>query len=112
MTYSSDLDDYEKKYEQFIGSVPEVVQNYFDCNWHGIKHEWVEGLNKVNFLTRTNNHLESFFPKSEIYCDTQNKPERFDHKISGIVKSLRNERQHAFTSMSFKVPTQKLSEVE
>ena len=57
--------DYMAKYSNLKASVPDKILNYFDKNWHSIREEWVEKLKlrQLNFSTRTNNSIESFFQK-------------------------------------------------
>ena len=41
------------------------INTYFDANWHGIREQWVEGMERqhCNLLTSTNNRVEGFNQK-------------------------------------------------
>lgn len=51
-------------YRQFCRSVPVCVVQYFNKNWHEIRHQWtVFGMNNENYGNLTNNRLESLNQK-------------------------------------------------
>lgn len=41
MVYAKSEDDYQNLYEQLKTTNLPSVLNYFEKNWHNIKHEWV-----------------------------------------------------------------------
>ena len=61
MTYASSEMQYQSVYEDFVSSQPVTVRQYFDRNWHDIRHQWVCGLmsSVKNLGNQTNNRLES-----------------------------------------------------
>ena len=64
IAYTYNEEDYLRKYTALCEAVPAIVKTYYDRNWHNIRCEWVAGLKKsINFCTRTNNRIESFFSK-------------------------------------------------
>ena len=59
MVYARNEEEYSKLYDE-LKNAPQRVVEYFDSNWHGICHEWVDGLKTAscNFMNRTNNRVE------------------------------------------------------
>ena len=43
MVYARNQEEYSKLYDE-LKNAPQRVVEYFDSNWHGICHEWVDGL--------------------------------------------------------------------
>ena len=69
IAYSSSAEAYEanRKLLNDIGFTK--VLDYFEANWHPIRHEWVACFaNNFNFNTRTNNKLESINQKIKSVC--------------------------------------------
>ena len=64
MAYAMSEEQYSELYDQ-LKNAPQRVVEYFDSNWHAIRHEWVEGLKNAscNFMNRTNNRVESINQK-------------------------------------------------
>ena len=61
MAYAKTEGEYNQLYGDFMSCAPDIVKDYFDKNWHGIKDEWVMGFkfSTGNFLNSTNNRLEA-----------------------------------------------------
>jgi len=67
MTYAQSEAAYGTLYNKFKECVPEIMTEYFDDNWHGIREQWVDRLknSQCNYLNRTNNRVESINAKLE-----------------------------------------------
>lgn len=60
LVYSEDESQYNSLYTQFKECVPQSVSQYFDKNWHHLRHEWlVSNMISSNLNNRTNNRMES-----------------------------------------------------
>ena len=71
---------------QLCAAKPDVVRNYHDKNWHTVKEQWVQGLERsMNLGTHTNNRVESFFAKLKS-CVTRRGTIR--DLISGLMKVI------------------------
>ena len=70
LAYSRSEEEYEKHYATLLETAPKSVVNYYNANWHVIKHEWVECFKSafVTFGERTNNRLESINSKVKSVC--------------------------------------------
>ena len=57
MAYSTSEDNYMSLYQHFLASSPVQVTEYFNENWHQIRHQWALGMKYAsgNFLNGTNN---------------------------------------------------------
>ena len=64
LVYARNEEEYSKLYDE-LKNAPQRVVEYFDSNWHSIRHEWVDGLKNAscNFMNRTNNRVESINQK-------------------------------------------------
>ena len=51
LAYANSEEVYTSLYDFFKRTAPQQVMDYFDDNWHTIRHEWVQGLKKkqLNF---------------------------------------------------------------
>ena len=66
LAYAPSEETYMARYEEVCEMSPnQLVQEYFNRNWHSLKNEWVDGPknHQMNFNMSTNNRLESFFQK-------------------------------------------------
>ena len=107
IAYSRNEADYMAKYSNLKASVPEKILNYFDKNWHSIREEWVEGLKlqQLNFSTRTNNRIESFFQKlSSCVSRSCNLTELLGN-FWGLIATLRFERRFRLVQQQQKTST-------
>ena len=65
IVYSSSAEEYKANRKQLNDTGFTKVLDYFEANWHPIRHEWVACLaNSFNFNTQTNNRLESINQKT------------------------------------------------
>ena len=82
MHYSSTA-KYNELYEEFQRDTPKEIITQFNKNWHPIKDEWVLGMKSdcENFLTFTNNRLESINGKLKQVIDRHNTLENFMDKF-------------------------------
>ena len=106
IAYSRSEEEYTVHYDHFKNVVPRSVAEYFDKNWHGIRHEWVEGLKskKINFLNSTNNRLKSTNQKLKSVISRYSGITTFFQDLMKCVNSLKNERDHRAANLTFKVP--------
>ena len=70
LTYSSSEEKYEEHYKLLKSSGLKSVIQYYDTNWHPIRHQWVEAFKRHTFTlnTKTNKHLESINTKVKSVC--------------------------------------------
>ncbi|CAC5419274.1 unnamed protein product [Mytilus coruscus] len=97
LVYSRTEEDYEEVYKEIEEMCPSAVIGYIKSNWHGIRKEWVSGmqLDEGTFLNATNNRLESFNQKlKSVVCTNATLDDFFD-KFRPLIRTLRNERDHA-----------------
>ena len=106
IAYSRSEEEYALHYDHFKNVVPRSVAEYFDKNWHGVRHEWVEGLKsqKINFLNNTNNRLESTNQKLKSVISRYSGITTFFKDLIKCVSSLKNERDHRAARLTLKVP--------
>ena len=84
LAYSHSEDEYDDHYANLLESAPKSVINYYNANWHEIRHEWVECFKSVcvTLGERTNNRLESINSKVKSVCSKFVSLQRFfDHLI-------------------------------
>ena len=68
IAYSSSAETYEANRKLLNDTGFTKVLEYFEANWHPIRHEWVTCFaNNLNFNTRTNNRLESINQNLEAF---------------------------------------------
>ena len=96
LAYSRSEDEYDEHYVTLLESAPKSVINYYNANWHDIKHEWVECFKSacVTLGERTNNRLESINSKVKSVCSKFASLQRFFDHFFAILSVLRNERDH------------------
>lgn len=73
------------------------VIDYFDANWHPVRHQWVECFKGANFTLgeRTNNRLESINAKVKSVCSKYASLSTFFDQFFLVLACLRNERDHS-----------------
>ena len=97
LAYSLSEEKYDDYYKQLKASGLRSVIEYYDANWHPVRHQWVQGFKGHSFSlnTKTNNRLESLNAKVKSVCSKYaSLPVFFDHFFS-LLKCLRNERDHS-----------------
>ncbi|KAH9372828.1 hypothetical protein HPB48_021549 [Haemaphysalis longicornis] len=96
MVYAQNEDEYLQLYEVFKSSAPKQVLDYFDLNWHNIRHEWVMGLkwSCSNFFNSTNNRAESMNAKLKDIVMRYSSLENFVTDFFCFVHTTRKERSH------------------
>ena len=70
MTYAKSESDYDSLYQDLLHTKLSTVIDYFNSNWHKIRHEWVECYKGMNFTLgeTTNNRLENINGKIKSVC--------------------------------------------
>ena len=97
LAYSSSEEKYEDHYKQLKASGLRSVIEYYDVNWHPVRHQWVQGFkgHTLSLNTKTNNRLESINAKIKSVCSKYaSLPVFFDQFLS-LLSCLRNERDHS-----------------
>ena len=104
MVYARNEEKYSKLYDE-LKNVPQkrVVEN-FDSNWHGICHEWVDGLKTAscNFMNRTNNRIESINQKLKSVISRYSGITQFFQDFLKCLNTLRVERNHRALEITMK----------
>ena len=96
LTYSKSETEYLQNYETLLDSGLQSVVQYYNDNWHPIRHEWVECFKGANFIAgeRTNNRLESINAKVKSVCSKYANLSTFFDEFFAVLSCLRNERDH------------------
>ena len=95
IAYSSSAEAYETNRKLLNDTGFTKVLEYFEANWHPIRHEWVACFaNNFNFNTRTNNRLESTNQKIKSVCSAFSDLETFFKEFRTVVACLRIERDN------------------
>ena len=70
LVYSKSETEYIQNYEFLRNSGLQTVIDYYNTNWHPIRHEWVECFKGANFTLgeKTNNRLECINSKIKSVC--------------------------------------------
>lgn len=70
LPYSKSEAENEEHYQDLLHSGLKSVISYYNSNWHGIRHEWVDCFKAVSFTLgeRTNNRLENINGKIKSVC--------------------------------------------
>ena len=78
---------------------------YFDNEWHSIREQWVEGLKAMafNFLTSTNNRVESSNGQIKTVCADQSTVSQFFEDFMSLYTSIRVEKDHKALLVTQKV---------
>ena len=95
IAYSSSVETYEANRKLLNDTGFTKVLEYFEANWHPIRHEWVTCFaTNFNFNTRTNNRLESINQKIKSVCSAFSNLEAFFKDFRTVVACLRIERDN------------------
>ena len=95
ITYSSSAQAYEANRKLLNDTDFTKVSEYFEANWHPIRHEWVACFtNNFNFNTRTNNRLESINQKIKSVCSAFSDLDTFCKEFQTVVDCLRIEQDN------------------
>ena len=105
MAYVGSLADYDDLYVQFCASAPVAVRRYFDRNWHEIREEWVAcfKLGHGNYMTNTNNRLESLNQKIKAVVKRYSTIPVFYRNLMICLASMRVERDHRALDLNTRV---------
>ena len=90
LTYSKSEADYLQNYECLLDSRLQSVIDYYNDNWHPIRHQWVECFKGVNFTAgeRTNNRLESINAKVKSVCSKYASLSTFFNQFFAVLSCL------------------------
>ncbi len=97
LAYSSSEEQYDNHYKDLKSCGLNSVIQYYDINWHPIRHQWVECFKGANFTVgeRTNNRLESINAKVKSVCSKYSSLSVFFEQFFAVLSCLRNERDHS-----------------
>lgn len=97
LAYSMSPQQYDDNYNDLKVSGLKSVIEYYDANWHPVRHQWVECFKGVNFTLgeRTNNWLESINAKVKSVCSKYASLSTFFDQFFLVLACLRNERDHS-----------------
>ena len=103
MVYASNEEEYLKLYDE-LKNAPQRVVEYFQNNWHSIRHEWVDGLKNAscNFMNRTNNRVESINQKLKSVISRYSGVTTFFQDLVKCLNTLRVERDHRALEITMK----------
>lgn len=95
MVYARDEEEYSKLFDE-LKNGPQRLVEYFENNWHSIRHEWVDGLKNAtcNFMNRTNNRVESINQKLKSVISRYSGVTQFFQDLMKCLNTLRIERDH------------------
>ncbi len=96
LAYLSSSQQYDDHYKDLKMSGLKSVIEYYDTNWHPIRHQWVEYFKGANFTVgeHTNNRLESINAKVKSVCSKYASLSTFFDQFFAVLSCLRNERDH------------------
>lgn len=105
LAYARNEQQYQEYYLLFKDAVPKQVLEYFDSEWHLIRKQWVEGLKALsfNFLTSTNNRVESLNGKIKKVVKGNSTLKQFFEDIMSLYRSIRIEKDHKALLLTQKV---------
>ena len=97
------MQETRKNIDELKNALQRVVE-YFDSNWHGICHEWVDGLKTAscNFMNRTNNRVESINQKLKSVISRYLGITQFFQDLLKCLNTLRVERNHRALEITMK----------
>ena len=103
MVYARNEEEYSKLYDD-LKSLPQRIVEYFDDNWHSIRHEWVDGLKNAscNFMNRTNNRVESTNQKLKSVISRYSGVTKFFQDLMKCLTTLKVERDHRALEITMK----------
>ena len=106
MAYATSEEKYLELYTAFETTAPPPVLDYFNQQWHPIRHQWVMGMkySTGNFLNGTNNRLESLNAKLKSVIARYSTLEEFVDNSFFLLRVLRSERDHKASTVIQKVP--------
>lgn len=104
MVYARNEDEYSVLYDELKLSAPQRVVEYFDSNWHTIRHQWVDGLKNAscNFMNRTNNRVECINQKLKSVISRYSGMTLFFQDLMKCLHTLRVERDHRALDLTMK----------
>ena len=104
MVYARNEEEYSKLYDELKNAAPQRVVEYFDSNWHSIRHEWVDGLKNAscNFMNCTNNRVESINQKLKFVISRYSGITLFFQDLIKCLNTLRIERDHRALEITMK----------
>lgn len=90
--------------EMRTSTAPQRVVEYFDSNWHTIRHQWVDGLKNAscNFMNRTNNRVECINQKLKSVISRYSGMTLFFQDLMKCLHTLRVERDHRALDLTMK----------
>eukprot|EP00477_Mikrocytos_mackini_P002471 GAHX01002771.1.p1 GENE.GAHX01002771.1~~GAHX01002771.1.p1 ORF type:complete len:450 (-),score=37.76 GAHX01002771.1:107-1456(-) len=82
----------EAKYNELIQSLSPQVKEYYDRNWHGIRHEFIASFKgkSMTMNIHTRNNAESYFSSLKKLFKLKNNIGEFLLEISDFIKYKRN----------------------
>ena len=90
LVHASDEEAYDRLRDDLS---PRHAREYFDANWHNIRHEWVLALMDGGlFGTNTNNRLENFNGKLKSVCRLQSSFPDFVLALTALLSAQRRDR--------------------
>ncbi|XP_071963768.1 zinc finger SWIM domain-containing protein 3-like [Antedon mediterranea] len=91
MVHANSEEIYEAAYEALKMTRLSCVIQYFEKNWHGSHHEWVEGFkgDDLTFLNRINNKLKTLSQLVNEVCQQQSSLHQFYCDFLFFLKSTR-----------------------
>ncbi|XP_045773103.1 zinc finger SWIM domain-containing protein 3-like [Maniola jurtina] len=104
IAFSKSETQYDEWYERLISlNIPNVIQ-YYDDNWHCIKHEWVECFmsKHTTFNIEAINHLRSLNLKIKHVCQKFSDLESFFANFALILDRVKLKRQQTVHDMVLK----------
>ncbi len=102
MVYARNEDEYTVLYDELKSSAPQRVVEYFESNWHTIRHQWVDGLKNAscNFMNRT--RVECINQKIKSVITRYSGMTTFFQDLMTCLRSLRVERDHRALDLRMK----------
>ena len=96
LVYSKSEAEYMRHYQVLLDSGLRSVIEYYNNNWHPIRHQWVECFKGANFTMgeKTNNRLECINSKVKSVCSKYASLATFFDQFFAVLSCLRNERDH------------------
>ena len=95
IAYGSSAEEYEANRKLLNDTGFTKILDYFEANWHPIRHEWVACLaNSFNFNTQTNNRLKSINQKIKRVCSALSDLEIFCKEFQTVVACLQIKRDN------------------
>ena len=96
LVYSKSETEYNQNYQVLLGSGLRSVIEYYNSNWHPIRHQWVECFKGANFTMgeKTNNRLECINSKIKSVCSRYASLATFFDQFFAVLACPRNERDH------------------